>query len=175
MRYLAAAVCLVALLSIPAHARDVGERLAPDTALGTDLAGEPMTLARCGGKPTLLVFWASWCSDCMRELPTVQALHKVWRDKATVLGVSTDASERDLRKFLKKNAERFTITVSHDEDGGSARAFDVRELPTSLLIDRDGTVRWRRVGFDDEWLDSLDAALKTLAKPNGPQPEERSS
>jgi len=168
MRRTLAALALV-LLSASASAREVGETLPPDFALGVDLAGKPVTAGKFAGKPVLIVFWATWCSDCARELPVAEALHKRWGERAVVLGISTDASSRDLKKYLRKNADKLTFAVSHDRSG-IARSFGVREIPTNLLVDASGVVRWKRVGFDAEWLKELAEALRALPATNAEAP-----
>ena len=155
-------LCLLALLAAPLHARDVGDAIPRDEVLGVDLDGKPVTLAGLGERPVIVTFWATWCSDCMRELPTIEALHKKWPDRATVLGVSIDRNRRDLTRFLKKHADTVTFRVSHDQTTLAARVFDVRETPTTVLVDSSGAIRWRRVGFDPDWLETLSAALESI-------------
>ncbi|MBM4385565.1 MAG: TlpA family protein disulfide reductase [Deltaproteobacteria bacterium] len=161
MRRTLAAIALALLCAAPASAREVGEKLAPDLVLGVDRAGQPVTAGSFSGKPVLIMFWATWCSDCAHELPVAEALQKRWGERAVVLGISTDASARDLKKYLRKNAHKLTFAVSHDRSG-VARSFGVREIPTNLLVDASGVVRWKRVGFDEKWLKELAEALREL-------------
>jgi thiol-disulfide isomerase/thioredoxin len=158
-RTLALAFALLCATSI--SAREVGETLPPDFVLGVDLAGKQITADKFRGKPVLILFWATWCSDCARELPIAEALQERWGERASVLGISTDASSRDLKKYLRKNAGKLTFAVSHDRSG-IARSFGVREIPTNLLVDAAGVVRWKRVGFDGAWLRELAEALRAL-------------
>jgi thiol-disulfide isomerase/thioredoxin len=164
------ALALAASFATASIAREVGERIPAEEVLGVDLDGTPVTAGSLAGKPALLVFWASWCGDCARELPTAEALHQRWGARAVVLGISTDASARDVRSFLRKNRGRITFAVSHDRNQRAARAFGVREIPTNVLLDANGVVRWRRIGFDGEWLTELAAALRALPKPTQPEP-----
>lgn len=159
------ASALMLALAAPCLGHEVGERLPAHGALGVGLDGKPVTVGDLAGKPALLVFWASWCGDCARELPTAEALARRWGDRAVVIGISTDASGRELRRFLRKNRERLTFPISHDESKQVAREFDVREIPTNYLIDAEGVVRWRRVGFDDEWSKELAAVLREIGRP----------
>jgi len=155
------AIALALLFAAPALAREVGEKLAPDLVLGVGPDEEPVTVGQLAGKPALIMFWATWCGDCARELPVAAALQKRWGERATVLGISTDASRRDLAKFLRRNADKLTFRVSHDRSG-LARSLGVREIPTNLLVDANGVVRWKRVGYDAEWLKELAEALRAL-------------
>jgi cytochrome c biogenesis protein CcmG/thiol:disulfide interchange protein DsbE len=161
------AFALAAAVATPVRAREVGERIPADEVLGVGLDGAAITAGSLAGKPALIVFWATWCRNCARELPTAEALHKRWAGRAAVLGVSTDRSARDVRRFLRKNGGRLTFAVSQDPKGATSRAFGVRELPTNVLIDATGIVRWRRVGFDGEWLKELGAVLRALPRAEG--------
>ena len=152
-----------------AHAQAVGEKLPPETPLGLALDGSPLTLAQSAGRPALIVFWATWCKACMKELPRIEALHRSWGERAFVVGVSTDARRRDVERFLRRNKGKLTLPLAHDAEEQVARVFGVRGVPMTVLVDRDGTIRWIHTGFDGAWLDELDAALKTLApRPDSP-------
>ena len=155
-------LCLFALLAAPLHARDVGDVIPRDEVLGVDLDGKPVTLASLGERPVIVMLWATWCSDSMRLLPTVEALNKKWSDRAVVLGVSVDRGQRELTRFMKKHADTVTFRVSHDRKALAAQAFELRETPTTVLVDSSGAIRWRRVGFDPDWLETLSAALESI-------------
>lgn len=157
-----ALLCLLAWVAAPLQARDVGDVIPRDEALGVDLDGKPVTLADLGARPVIVVLWATWCSDSMRALPTVEALQKKWPDRAIVLGISVDRGRRELTRFLKKHADTVTFRVSHDRTTLAAQAFELRETPTTLLVDASGAIRWRRVGFDEDWLGELSAALQAI-------------
>ena len=152
---------LLAMLASPLHARDVDDRIPKDEALGVGLEGKPVTLADLGARPIIVVFWATWCSDSMRALPSIESLHKEFGERAVVLGVSVDRGRRELTRFLKKHTE-VTFRVSHDRTTLAARAFELRETPTALLVDSSGLIRWKKVGFDHEWLPELSATLQAV-------------
>ncbi len=164
----ALAFALAAAIGTAASARDVGEAIPASERLGERSDGSVVTAGDLAGKPALLVFWASWCGNCARELPTADALHRRWGDRATVLGISTDRSPRDLRRFLRKFRARFDFPVAYDASRAAARNFGVRELPTNVLVDASGVVRWRSVGFGPGWLDELAAALRTMPRRSAP-------
>lgn len=153
------ALWLATFLAGSALAREVGAALPADLSLGAQLDGAPVSVSSLAGQPALLTFWATDCGDCMRELPTIDAIHRKFVGRVHVLGVSVDPSRRDLAKFLRKHADRVTFPVSHDAGRRVARALGVRETPTSVLLDAGGVVRWRRVGFDETWLQDLKQVL----------------
>ncbi len=155
---------LTASLALPVRSLELGDAVPPEQKLGSDLDGAPVTLESLGGRPGLLVFWASWCRDCAKELPTVEALLRRWSDRFTILGVSGDATRRDLVRFLRKNYELLTFRVSHDPGRRVARTFGVYGIPTSVLIDAEGVMRWRRVGYSDTWLKELSDVLAPIVR-----------
>lgn len=164
---LAVAFALTALASAAA-AREVGDAIPASERLGERSDGTPITAGDLAGKPALIVFWASWCGNCARELPTADQLQRRWGERATVLGISTDRSPRDLRRFLRKLRARFSFQVAYDASRDAARNFAVRELPTNVLVDANGVVRWHRVGFGPGWLGELADALRAMPRQSVP-------
>ncbi len=132
-------------------------RPAPDFDLKT-LEGDKIRLADLRGKPVLLVFWASWCGPCRREMPTVIKLHEEFKGKGlTVLGVN-DEGKGTARRFAEKNGVSFTIL---DDSGYKAhRLYKVNSIPKMFLIDRDGKVVRYLSGGKEEQV--LRAALKSV-------------
>lgn len=135
----------------------------PDFA-GTTLRGDPLSLADLRGRVVLLNVWATWCDPCREELPDLQALHVRLEDRGlTVLGVSTDAP-RDA-KTLRNMVSGFNLTypVIHDPRSVIGSPFQIVGYPASFVIDRAGTLRWRRDGMippgDPELAAILEAAL----------------
>ncbi len=128
---------------------------APSVAFQT-LNGEVATLADFRGQVVLVNFWATWCAPCVREMPSLQRLHQEMADEGfTVLAVSEDrAGAAVVRPFLKR-LELFGLPIYLDSKGLLARAFVVKGLPTSFLIDRQGQVVAGLVG-PMEW-DSQEA------------------
>jgi len=128
---------------------------APSVAFQT-LGGEVATLADFRGQVVLVNFWATWCAPCVREMPSLQRLHQELADEGlTVLAVSEDrAGAAVVRPFLKR-LELFGLPIYLDSKGLLARAFVVKGLPTSFLIDRQGQVVAGLVG-PMEW-DSQEA------------------
>ena len=138
-------------------------RQAPDFTL-SDLAGRRIRLADFRGKKTVLInFWATWCPPCREEMPTLERLAQARQEAIQVLGVNLDTVNPDkVRAFVRELGIRFPILL--DPDLGVGKAYRVRGLPTSFVVDRDGVVRFREVGYRD-WTDResqfvIDEALR---------------
>jgi len=165
------AVAVAAILGLPGDgwgggppgaAPELGRR-APDFTL-PDLAGKPVRLADFQGKKAVLVnFWATWCPPCREEMPTLERLAKARRETLQVLGVNLDAvSQARVRAFVRELGITFPILL--DPELAVGKTYRVRGLPTSFVVDRDGVVRFREIGYRD-WTDHesqfvIDQALR---------------
>jgi peroxiredoxin len=91
--------------------------------------------------PVLLDFWATWCKPCLASLPELEALHRTLGPRGlTVIGISVDGPRNfsKVRPFTQRLGLTFPIVL--DEDGGLQQRFQVRAVPTSVLIGADGRV-----------------------------------
>ena len=114
-----------------------------------DLDGREHRLADYRGKVVLLNFWATWCEPCREEMPAMQRLQeRLAGTPFVVLAVDFGEGEPRVRGFLEKMRLQFTFLL--DRDGGAARAWRVRVLPVSFVIDPDGKIRYSAVG-DAAW------------------------
>ena len=143
----ALALCLLFALGcgLPASQGRVGEK-APDYAT-TALNGDSLHLTQLRGQVVLLNVWATWCIPCRKEMPELQALHQKFAGQGLqVLGVSTDDgnADGDVRDFVKEFGISYTILRDPGENVSSA--FFIPGVPASFLIDRSGTIVWRREG-----------------------------
>ncbi len=106
--------------------------------------GTSHTLESLHGRPVLLHFWATWCPPCKEELPTLLALAD--DDRFVVLAVALDPDWDSVRHFT---GEDLPPCVVHAESAAVERAFGVRTLPETLLVDSAGTIRLRFSGARD--------------------------
>src|SRR5690554_4215113 len=95
------AIALAAYFAASVSAEvNVGDK-APDFTL-TGLDGKDVKLSTYAGKPTLLVFWVSWCPHCQAELPVLQKVYGDLRSKGmNAVGVSVDRDKEDAQEFVK--------------------------------------------------------------------------
>ncbi len=161
-------VCLLCSLCLPAISRAAADEPALQQALaamkitapqkilsapGFDLPGlktGSIRLSDYKGKLVLLNFWASFCAPCRKEMP---ALESVWRDYAqqglVVLALSVDRDNlQQVAKLVKEGGYSFPVLL--DTEGEVRNRYEVRALPTSYLIGRDGKFIGRIIG-EREW------------------------
>ena len=147
MRFLGQiALLLVALLPVACSRAvppvEVG-RPAPEVRL-YDTSGRQVTLEEMQGKVVLLNFWALWCEPCKAEMPDFQAaLERYGPDGLAVITVDLGDPADDVQAFMREKGYSFIALV--DPRLSLRRSYDTRILPLSLLIDREGVVRYQRV------------------------------
>ena len=129
---------------------------APDFTLATTEGGE-LTLSDLQGQPVLLNFWATWCPDCRKEIPTLVAAADTYDGEVVLVGIS-DESRRAVEAFADANGMTYPLLL--DKQHVASAAYQIRGLPTSYLIDAQGIVAKAHVGEIDEatldrWLADL--------------------
>lgn len=126
------------------------------------LDGTTTTLAAMRGEVVVVNFWATWCAPCRRELPKLDALqHDLAGRGARVVAVSIDENVDNVRRFAR--AGKLSIPVAHDGPSGLARALDLRSVPATIVLDRDGRVAWSSGRSDDAELQELASVVRRLA------------
>lgn len=125
--------------------------LAPDFNIRT-LKGDSTSLSDYRGKVVLVNFWATWCGPCKAEMPSMEALYRSHgRDDFEILAVSIDlGDEAPVRSFVEDFGFTFPILLDSQFDVNDL--FQVRVVPTSIVIDRNGVVTDRLLGAKD-WND----------------------
>jgi DsbE subfamily thiol:disulfide oxidoreductase len=117
------------------------------------LTGGRAKLSAYRGRVVFLNFWATWCPPCRAEMPSMERLHRLLRERGLeIVAVDLQESKEAVRKFVKDNAITFTVLL--DATGAVGGAWGVQSIPTTYLIDRKGTILARSVG-GREW-DSTD-------------------
>lgn len=107
------------------------------------LNGKRIRLQDLRGKIVLLAFWASWCGECVAEIPTLKELYKAFgNDKRFVMiGLSLDHSAQTLRSFTKSQEMNWTQGVLGDWSQSKIPSlYAVSYIPTMYLIDQNGIV-----------------------------------
>ena len=146
---LLAVVAVVAGLSALAFSSDSKEArpevgyAAPDFTL-TDLDGKQVKLSDLRGQVVYLNFWATWCPPCREEMPAIEAIHQEMGDRVKVLAVNVEGPRDEVSAFAREFGLSFQIAL--DTDLSVARRYQVRGIPVSLFIDKNGIIRAKFVG-----------------------------
>lgn len=128
---------------------------APDFTM-TLLDGSEFRLSDHTGSVVLLDFWATWCGPCIRALPEMRKLHEIYGTSGVVVvGISRDKEEhRDkVRATLEKHGIVYSVGI--DSSGSIASSYRVEGIPCLVLINREGIVQGRKVGFAGPGLEAL--------------------
>ena len=120
--------------------------------------GTTFRLADYRGKVVFLNFWATWCPPCKEEMPAMERLHQRYKDKGlVVLAISVDADGAPIvTPFV--NEYKLTFPIGLDRKMVVAEQYGVRGLPTSFLVDKQGTLVGLALG-PREWNGKASRAL----------------
>jgi len=114
--------------------------LAPDFELKTP-AGESVKLSDLRGQAVLVNLWATWCPPCRAEMQTIEKVYNEYKDQGfVVLAVNMTYQDIALDIMPFVNEQGLTFPILLDETGDMAKAYQLRSLPSSYFIGRDGII-----------------------------------
>ncbi len=132
-------------------------------APGIDLPGinGNVNLAQFKGKVVYLDFWASWCKPCKNSFPWLHNLKENFADQGfEVVAINLDKDRALADEFLKVMDVNFT--VAFDESGDTASRYNLKGMPSSYLIGRDGKLYASHIGFREKDKEKLEQGIKQL-------------
>jgi peroxiredoxin len=126
-----------------------------------DIAGKDVQLSRYKGQVVLLNFWATWCVPCKREIPSLTALYRDYKERGfVVLGVSVDSEVRSIKPFARDMKMNYPVLIGAGREDLSKEFGPFLGFPTSVLVARDGQVCVRHVGIVSQ--SKLEQQIKAL-------------
>ena len=121
------------------------DKAAPDFTL-LDLGGQEVSLEQFKGKIVLLDFWATWCVPCQMTMPLLERLQKEYSSDLVQLAVNMYEPIDLVREYARSQGLHAPVLL--DEEGSVSYTYRVGGIPTQVLIDRGGIVRFVQEGFD---------------------------
>jgi len=110
------------------------------------VAASPIDVSEFRGRVLYLDFWASWCAPCQQSFPWMQAMKDAYGAQGlAVVAMNLDRHRPDAERFLARFHPNFDVRF--DPQGEAAEHFKVQGMPTSVIIDRRGVVRFTHIGF----------------------------
>lgn len=137
----------------------------PPDSLGVTADGRAVHVSDHAGKVVVTTFWASWCGPCRHELPLLEGLQRAaGPEQLRVVAINIEDGD-DFRRVARALSE-LKLTITHDTDRKSSRAFGTNGIPHMLIIGRDGRVRKIHRGYSEDQIDAyLDEINAALAEP----------
>ena len=114
--------------------------LAPNFELKTP-KGETVKLSDLHGQAVLVNLWATWCSPCRAEMKTIEKVYQEYQDQGfTVLAVNMTYQDEPLKVMPFVTEHRLTFPILLDETGDMANSYQLKSLPSSYFINREGII-----------------------------------
>src|SRR5580704_5937163 len=134
------------LISLPLCAAVDTNSPAPDFTL-TAQSGKPVGLTQFKGQVVMLNFWASWCGPCRQEMPLLDSIYKKYGKLGfTMIGVNVEPDSNAANAWLKQTPVSFPIL--YDTDSKVSKLYGVAGMPSTVIVDRKGTVRMIHRGYE---------------------------
>ncbi len=149
---------LIAILAAGAASAS-GDAQGPAPAFTLDtLDGQKVALSQYQGQVVMLNFWATWCGPCQQEMPLLEQMYKKYKPAGfTLIGVNVDKEAPAVKDLLARKPVSFPVLL--DPANRVSKAYHVDEMPSSVIIDRKGQVRYvhrgYRPGDENEYLDRI--------------------
>ncbi|MGJ1404415.1 thioredoxin-like domain-containing protein [Sphingobacterium siyangense] len=144
----------------------IGSTPLPEDLSIVDMDKKPLLKAELAGKIVVIDFWATWCKPCIASFPYLHQVYKKYADdpqvKFVVLNSGSGNSWDDAYKWAQANPE-FDFPFYYNQDKKLSSKLEITSIPTTLILDKKGNIRFRKVGFEGEkLLQSLDAMIEYL-------------
>jgi thiol-disulfide isomerase/thioredoxin len=154
----ATALILCVSLSIPVEA--ASGRQAPDFRLPG--VKSEIKLSAYRGKVVYIDFWASWCGPCRKSFPWMNELQEKYGNRVKIIAVNLDQDRSEAEKFLEQNPPKFS--VAFDPAGRTAESYKVKAMPSSYLIDPNGSIVSSHAGFRSQDKEELEKMIGQMIK-----------
>ena len=156
---LCAGLAFIACASVEAIAPAAA---APDFTLRT-MNGPNLRLAEQRGRVVMVNFWATWCGPCRQEMPQLNRLYEKYKSSGFVLlGVNVDDDVAKAAELAAKLGVTFPVLL--DTEKTVSKLYDVSTMPSTMIIDREGKVRYVHRGYLAGYEDNYEKQIRELLK-----------
>jgi peroxiredoxin len=150
------------LVSLSCHAAVTPQSTAPDFTLRS-AAGPNLRLHEQRGQVVLINFWASWCGPCRQEMPHLSRLYDKYKSAGFVLlAVNIDDDAKVGANTAARWGLKFPVLL--DTDKSVSRLYALGSMPATVLLDRDGKVRFMHRGYREGMEASYEQQIRELIK-----------
>ena len=136
---------------------------APSFALKSN-SGQQVALSSLKGKVVMVNFWATWCVPCRQEMPHLQALYQKYNGLGfELLAVNVEKNNAEgARKWLEETP--VTFPVLFDPENQVTKLYKVQTMPSTVLIGRDGTMRFIHQGYKPGYENDYQTEVRALLR-----------
>jgi peroxiredoxin len=155
-------LCVLGLLVISVVKAEMIDSPAPDFTLKSR-TGENIKLSELRGEVVMINFWASWCAPCRQEMPLLEVLYEKYGDLGFVLlGINVEEDSTKADELLKEIP--VTFPVLYDNKNEVTKLYNVVAMPSTVIIDRDGKMRFLHrgylPGYEEEYAKQVKALIR---------------
>ena len=161
-RKLISGLALTVLAASSLASSGLAGKPAPDFALKSS-TGENLRLSEYRGDVVMINFWATWCGPCRQEMPLLDELYSRYeRVGFNLLGVNIDDDSNRAMDMIRELGVNFPVLFDARKE--VSRLYDVDAMPVTVLVDREGTVRYvhqgYKPGYEEKYLDQVRSLLR---------------
>lgn len=155
-------ICLLAIPMLCLGAVKIEGETAPNFTLkATD--GNNIRLNEYRGHVVMLNFWATWCGPCRQEMPHLNELYEAYDNLGfVVLGVNLDEKKQRAHSLASELGVTYPTLFDHDKK--VSQTYKVDAMPTTVLIDRDGTIRHVHRGYRPGYIEMYQKQVRKLLR-----------
>jgi peroxiredoxin len=160
-RFITAWLSACVLLAATAKA-EISSGAAPDFTLKSH-SGKNMRLSELRGEVVMINFWASWCGPCRQEMPLLDELYSQYQPMGfTILGVNVEEDSNKAKALLDDIPVSFPVLF--DTSSQVSKLYDVVAMPSTVLVDRDGNVRYLHHGYKPGYEQTYQEQVRALIR-----------
>ena len=135
---------------------------APDFTLHA-MGGPNLRLKEQRGRVVMVNFWATWCGPCRQEMPQLNRLYEKYKSSGFVLlGVNVDDDVAKAAELAAKLGVTFPVLL--DTEKTVSKLYDVSTMPSTMIIDREGKVRYVHRGYLAGYEDNYEKQIRELLR-----------